>query len=235
MCYTYSRLAEWAKVLVQQGFAVLRFHPYGSGESDGTFRDFTLESACCDAVTVVEYLRRRTRVKRVGLFGMRFGGFVAVRAASLTSPDFLLLWSPVINLRQYARNLFRIRLTAELLHHQYAQVNVTSGHMIRELKAGRSVDLLGYELSPEFYHQMSAQPSYPDEISAREVLWLDRPIKQAEALPIIARWKASGCSALAEFPPVPEFWEQGSLSFIRELAETSSQWLTRSVMQAERV
>lgn len=223
---TYAHLARWGKDLAEQGFAVLRYHPYGSGESDGNPADFTLESACADAAAALSCLRERARVKRGGFLGVRFGGSVAVHTAHAARPDFLVLWSPTVNLRQYCRELLRLRLTKELVHQRYKQVKVTTQTMIQELEAGRSVDILGYELSPEFYRQMTAKPSWPEQASVPEVLWLARSQEQGQAMPIVATWKGSGCQVDVKFFAEPVFWEEMS-QFPRQLAASSRQWLGR--------
>lgn len=233
MTGTYSRLAVWAKELAQQGFAVLRFDLYGTGESDGKLRELTLQGAYEDTVRVSQYLRKRCGIKRLGLFGMRFGGTMAVHAANTIQPDFLLLWSPVVNLHTYARNFLRMRLTTQIVHHQSGQAGVTSQQMARELEDGRSVDVLGWEVPSELYREMNAHRSFPDQVAAREVLWLDRAVRRSEALPILNSWKECGCEAAGNFLPLPKFWVLGSLSSIRHLADASGSWLARRLLPSE--
>lgn len=229
MLLTYDRLARWAKGLAERGIAVLRFHPCGTGESDGHSADFNLDRAVTDAVAAATCLRKLTGAQRAGFFGLRLGGPIAVRAAANLHPDFLLLWSPILNLRQYCRDLFRMRLTKELVHQQYAHVKVTTQSMIQELEAGRAVDLMGYDVSPELYHQFDANPPWPERAPAPETLWLGRPAEQGHAMPIVEAWKSRGCRAEAGFLPEPAFWED--YTFPQRFADASYQWLARRANQ----
>ncbi len=234
MICTYARFARWAKELAEEGFAVLRYHPFGTGESDGTCGQFTPRGAAEDAVTAVQWLRGTAKVERVGLFGLRFGASVAVHAAAAARPDFVVVWSPIINLQQYFRELLRLRLTKELVHQKASQVKVTAKHMIAELEAGRTIDLLGYEVSPEFYRQMAGSDGWPEQAPAPEVLWLARPPEQSRAQPVVELWRKQGgrvdLQALAE----PVFWEDFSSALPLQFMEVSFRWMThRSLAPAE--
>lgn len=223
---TYCRFAQWGKELEEQGFAVLRFHPRGSGESDGSTGSFTLESACADAVSAAECLRERARIKRVGLIGLRFGGSVAVHAAPAADADFIMLWSPIVNLRIYARELLRLRLTKELVHQQRAPSKGATQTLVQELESGRLVDIVGHQLSPEFYRQLRANPGFPEAAPAPEVLWLARPSEEEEALPVVKAWKASGARVDEATLPEHAFWEQTAY-FPEQFATASCRWLAQ--------
>ena len=223
MLMTYERLARWAKELAEQGIAVLRFHAHGTGESDGTSADFTLKIAGADAVTALSCLRQRTNVGRLGFFGLRLGGTVAVQAAAEARPDFLLLWSPITDLRQYFKELLRLRLTKELVHQRYERISVSTRDMVQELDAGRCIDLLGYDISPEFYRQLTADSPWPDQVGTSQVLWIGRPAERVSASAIIERWRGHGCRVNAEFFPEPVFWED--YSFPQSFATASCRWL----------
>jgi exosortase A-associated hydrolase 2 len=231
---TYARLAVCAKQLAKQGIAVLRYDAYGTGESDGESEDFTLESALADAVTAATYLREVYGAKRVGLFGLRFGASVAVHSALASQPDFLLLWSPILNLRQCMRELLRLRLTKELVHQQYDHVRVTTQSMMSELDAGRPVDIVGYELSPSFYEQMVSHSSWPERQPAGEVLWLGRQREQAQGMPMVERWRSQGGQLEAQFLNEIAFWEENSPSlFPRLFMDVSYAWLASLMRRTE--
>jgi alpha/beta superfamily hydrolase len=227
---TYGALAHFAKELAEQGFAVLRYHPYGTGDSDGSLAEFSLQSACADAATAAQCLRERTAVQSMGFLGLRFGGSVAVHAAEATRPDFLLLWSPIVNLRHYGRELLRLRLTKELVHQRYDEVKVTTQTMIEELESGRVVDIMGYDLSAEFYRQMTAHPTWPDRVPALNVLWLARPREQGQAAPILDNWRSRSCQVDMEVFSEPAFWEDFFMS-PRRFMSASRQWLGRGRVQ----
>jgi exosortase A-associated hydrolase 2 len=229
MVSTYAHFSRWAKELTQQGFAVLRFHPYGTGESDGAPLDFTLESAMSDASLAFNCLKERVKLKHVGLFGLRFGGLVAVQAASVCRPDFLILWSPIVQPKQYCRELLRLLLTKEIVHQQVEQVRVTTQSLVAELNAGRSVDIMGYEMSPAFYRQMTVGSSWPTVPPAPDVLWLVRPRDHASADSLAENWRTHGANVSLQAFEGAAFWEDWEFGFPQKFAKSSAHWLMQRV------
>ena len=72
-----------SRALAQAGVASLRFDFYGSGESDGEFRQMTLRGEIADGRAAVAFLRTQKGIdpKRVGLQGLSLGGAVAATLA----------------------------------------------------------------------------------------------------------------------------------------------------------
>lgn len=226
MASTYAALARWSKELARKGVAVLRFHPFGTGESDGTFADFTLSGALNDVSAAASYLCLRTGLARVGLFGARFGGLLAAQCAQTVAPEFLILWSPITDSQQYFRNLLRTRLTADLIHRRAHEVKVTTQSMVEEFQEGRCVDVLGNQFSPELFHQMTAGPLWPEQPPAPSVLWLSRPADGAQSTALTQKWTGSGGKVQFQLLPEAPFWEQLSRVFPEKFAATSETWLT---------
>jgi uncharacterized protein len=84
-----------ARALAGAGLASLRFDFYGSGESDGEFREITLQGEIADAKAAVEFLRKQKGIepKRLGLCGLSLGGAIAATVASWSHARALVLWS----------------------------------------------------------------------------------------------------------------------------------------------
>lgn len=225
MITTYARLARWSKQLASAGIAVMRFHPFGTGESGGSFVDFNLEGAVQDTVTAIRELRQHMgKPKPVGVFGVRFGAFVAARAMLAASVDFMVLWAPIIKPRTYFRQLLLARLAAEAVHSETNRVTYTTQNMVDELRAGRPVDILGYEFSPVFHQQMTAGPSWPLLPECRKVLLLTCTSERTalEALP--EQW-TTGNIVDYQSVPDPPFWENFSSLFPHRFAAASERWL----------
>jgi dienelactone hydrolase len=99
--FTGSRMeAHWifvkcSRALAHVGIASLRFDFYGSGESDGDFREVTLRGELADGRAAVEFLRRQKGIdpQRVGLLGLSLGGAVAAALASSVEARAAVLWS----------------------------------------------------------------------------------------------------------------------------------------------
>lgn len=229
MTTTYARLARWSKQLAKNRIAVMRFHPFGTGESDGSFVDFNIEGAVHDTVTAIRQLRQQMgNSKPLGLFGLRFGAFIAAQAALVSPVDFMVLWSPIVRLRTYLRELLLARLTAEAIHLETNRVTFTTQNMVDELRAGRSVDILGYEFSPALYHEMTSGPPWPLHPGCRKVLLITRTSERSalEALP--KEWTEDNivdCESVQDLA----FWENFSSLFPQRFANVSEGWLRKSL------
>ncbi|HET7213766.1 MAG TPA: alpha/beta hydrolase [Terriglobia bacterium] len=86
-----------ARALASAGIASLRFDFYGSGESEGTFREATLQSEIADARAAVRFIQRQkgSDPARLGLCGLSLGGCVAACVAPAARARALVLWSAV--------------------------------------------------------------------------------------------------------------------------------------------
>jgi hypothetical protein len=99
-----------SRALAKAGIASLRFDFYGSGESDGEFREMTLRGEIADGRAAVAFLRAQKGIdpERVGLLGLSLGGAVAATLASSVQARAVVLWSAVAHTAQL-RDLIRKR------------------------------------------------------------------------------------------------------------------------------
>ncbi len=84
-----------SRALAAAGIASLRFDFYGSGESDGDFREVTLSGEIADARAAMDFFRGQKGIdpRRVGLLGLSLGGLIAATLAPRLRPRALVLWS----------------------------------------------------------------------------------------------------------------------------------------------
>ena len=224
MVTTYGRYARWSKQLAEDGYSVLRYHPLGTGESDGSHANITVESLVKDAVTAQHLARQRFQSRHVGYFGVRFGATVSILAAAERPADFLVLWCPVTNLRHYFRELLRSKVTADAVVRSQAG---STQPMIADLEAGRTIDVLGYELCPSLYRQMSAMSALPEKPPARSILWLARPAEEASAAKVVKRWQELGSRVDFRVIPQKVFWEYPDVAFPERFTAATVQWLSQ--------
>lgn len=66
---------DLAESLVKAGIAVLRFDFRGSGDSEGSFAEMTLNGEISDALVVLKFLHKDSRIdnQRIGIFGRSMG------------------------------------------------------------------------------------------------------------------------------------------------------------------
>lgn len=101
-----------ARRLASSGITALRFDFRGSGDSEGAFRDASIESEVSDARTGLRFLGEQPEVdaERLGLVGLSLGGMIAARTAGEgRHVRALVLWSPVAHLGE----LFATEATEE--------------------------------------------------------------------------------------------------------------------------
>jgi uncharacterized protein len=86
-----------ARALSGAGIASLRFDFYGSGESEGSFYEATLQSEIADARATVRFMQQQKSfdMGRLGLCGLSLGGCVAACTAHTARAKALVLWSAV--------------------------------------------------------------------------------------------------------------------------------------------
>jgi dipeptidyl aminopeptidase/acylaminoacyl peptidase len=86
-----------SRALARAGLASLRFDFFGSGESEGEFREATLETEIADAEDAVGFFRRQEGIdsQRIGLLGLSLGGALAALTAERVGARALVLWSAV--------------------------------------------------------------------------------------------------------------------------------------------
>ena len=109
----YRREVSLARRLAAAGVPVLRYHPRGTGHSDGARTALTLDSLVADATVVLDRARDQLGVDRLAVLATRFSALAAAEATRGTATP-LALWEPVTRPRAYLRAGLRARAVARL-------------------------------------------------------------------------------------------------------------------------
>lgn len=159
-CYPFAEerqeshrvMVNLAARLAENGSHVLRFDPRGTGDSEGNFGDYDLRDWISDILRAVEILKTKTSAERVGLLGLRLGATCAILAANeSTDVSFLVLLSPVLDLKEYLRSFLRGNLAFQMA--TYREIRMNRETLIARLLEGGKVNVEGYHLSGDFYTQ----------------------------------------------------------------------------------
>ncbi len=90
-----------ANQLSNEGFHVLRFDYYGTGDSEGRKDQFTITKAIENVQSAINEFRDGCDLNKVVLFGVRFGATVSLLTAKQYKVDGIILWNPMISGKNY--------------------------------------------------------------------------------------------------------------------------------------
>ena len=113
---SHRSVRGFAQAAAASGFPVLRFDYSGTGDSEDIDPEADqIELWVRDVRSAVAEIRQRTGVASVCLMGIRLGTLIASLAADeATRVDSLIMISPIVSGRRYARELRNTRLAASL-------------------------------------------------------------------------------------------------------------------------
>ena len=102
----FRQLAERLSVA---GFPVLRFDFYGCGDSAGGAEEGRVAQWLTDVSTAVDEVRRRGRVEKICLVGLRLGAALsAIAGVDRQDIDRIVLWDPVVSGKDHLDELRRL-------------------------------------------------------------------------------------------------------------------------------
>jgi len=113
--HSHRALRHLADSLAVAGFVACRFDYHGMGDSAGIDEDpdrvATWQRNICDAIG---WLKERLGCRQISVIGLRLGALLALKAVAGQAVSDLVLWAPVINGRQYLRELQALSLSGAI-------------------------------------------------------------------------------------------------------------------------
>ncbi|MGH9209399.1 MAG: serine aminopeptidase domain-containing protein [Acidimicrobiales bacterium] len=177
----YHREARLGRWLARAGVTVQRYHPRGSGRSEGRSADVSFASLVDDARRAADLLRERCGVDQVAFLGTRAGALVAARACREMEGAPLALWQPVVDPRRYVDE--SVAVGAPLLE----------THLGRDLfdsaAVDNLVDMLGVRPRPVLLVQLHRRVGLSSEYRAT-----------------VGRWQARGFTVEVAYDPTEDDW-----------------------------
>jgi uncharacterized protein len=94
---SHAMFVKCSRALAQAGIASLRFDFYGSGESEGEFREMSLRGEIADGRSAVAFFRQQPGIDpdSVGLLGFCLGGAVGAALALSVEAKAVVLWNAI--------------------------------------------------------------------------------------------------------------------------------------------
>jgi exosortase A-associated hydrolase 2 len=154
--WAHRVFVNFARILAQKGYHVLRFDYMGHGDSEGEFSDSSVETRLADIQAAVGWLQANRPVEAgTGLLGLRFGATLACLASEKQqriTP--LVLWEPVIHGGRYMKEMLRINISTQAA--VYREIRQNSEALVEQMKAGGTANIDGYEMGWAMYEQASS-------------------------------------------------------------------------------
>jgi alpha/beta superfamily hydrolase len=231
--HAHRVLVDFAGRLADAGIPALVFDYAGTGDSEGEFEGTSLDSYERDIAGAVACLRRRTRVARCGLLGLRLGATLAERAARL-DPTLaaLVLWAPILRPADYFRGFLRSRLLTEVT--TLGRRTETVRTLEERLRAGEVVDVLGYGISGAMARSfLDDAPDVPSVEPTAPTLVVDVTPARRESGGASDEGRSGGLPPrrpLATRRVTDEaFWDRARVTGHGELFDVTLEWLLRTV------
>jgi uncharacterized protein len=197
----HRMLRVLAERLARQGCDVLRFDPYGTGDSVGDDEELDLVGWERDVVQASEELSRRCGGRGQVWLGLRLGATVACRAAVAavsSRPVSLLLVEPVFDGPAYLDGL--ALATVQLLEASMSIKNPAWRLGLRQSPQQWQQEAIGFGLGPELHAQLRALK--PSDCVAPEGVSMDVIVPTEAARSQILAWPEaqgrSGVSVIAQ-------------------------------------
>ena len=203
-------VALQARILAGLGVGVLVVDLFGTGDSAGDFSNARCQIWLNNVFDAADWLNRRG-ISALGLWGLRAGALLATAAAAHQSGRFhrLVLWQPGANGKTLLSQFLRIRVTAARLG---GDVGESTEKLRAELAAGRSMEIAGYELSPELAETLSGlqMEQFNPGPDAR-VYWFEVAAKAGDQLQpvserVVGTWRSTGIAVASEAVSGEQFW-----------------------------
>lgn len=213
-----------ANAFASAGWAVLQIDLFGCGDSDGDFGDAGWKDWLDDVDSGWSWLCRTFDLEP-WIWTLRGGSLLAAdwMKRSGNGPN-VLMWQPVTNGQQHLAQFMRLKVASEMLVESDAKNVMTR---IREaLKAGESVEIAGYLLSPALASGFDgAKLAFEAGYAARCVLIEVASAGRQEASPALRmleqRSGEAGVQVALEVVPGTAFWQTQEIEVVPALIEKS--------------
>lgn len=214
-----------ARALSDAGYGVLQLDLHGCGDSSGEFADARWTQWLDDVAAAAAWLRAR-QPGEFWLWGHRAGCLLAAQAAArLEGPRRLLLWQPQASGKVVLQQFLRLKMASQM---QSGGSRGVTDALRRELEAGQTVDIAGYQLGPALAAGLEAATLQPPPASGDgdRLLWLEVTSRvPATVLPaaveVLERWREAGYAVQEQAVSGPPFWQTLDIEESPALVEAS--------------
>ena len=228
---TRRMAALGARRMAAHGVGVLQIDLLGTGDSAGDFADARCDLWKQDLDTGAAWLRARVDAP-LTLWGLRLGALLALDFAldhARTSDVPLapmLLWQPVAAGSTYLTQFLRLRTANAMLGEDAAAQSGTKA-LRAALQAGETLEIAGYDLTPELALAIDALPAPdamlpPVPVHWFEVLGAPGQAPGPAAARVKAAWEARGTQLHVHTVTGAPFWATTAISTCPALLDATA-------------
>jgi exosortase A-associated hydrolase 2 len=228
-----SMVTLQAREFAKQGFGTLLLDLHGTGDSAGEHGDARWAIWLDNLKAALAWLQARPG-GCVALLGIRLGAILAAEVMATTegAPQTLVLWQPVVDGKIHMNQFLRVRMAAQLDRPDLPKE--TTATMRKQLDAGESIEVAGYELHPELVGAIDAANLARQHPTLRHALWLENVSADGGELPppAVAAAKAwADAGIAAEMRPYvgPAFWQLHERVLTPSIVEATTAWLAEKI------
>jgi alpha/beta superfamily hydrolase len=223
-----------ARALARRGYAAVRFHYGGTGNSeDLDGRGVTFETMVSDTRTAISWLVERTGETRLTLCGYRLGALVAAELACSDDDTPLVLWAPLVEGATFFRGMSRASRLVGVRATAKARQAGTEPATAPPRDGG--IEMLGFTVARESYEDLNTRRLPSTVGPGRRVLLVQLGMGDADNPQyedLVSRWTTDGASMevmrvrMRQLWMVSETWEpEGVDPTTQGLVEGIAGWI----------
>lgn len=208
-------VAQQARYLASAGWHVLQLDLTGCGDSAGDFRDAGWNIWLEDVLAARNWLGEQCSGP-LWIWGLRLGALLGSESlVQAPAPGAsLLFWQPVISGKQHLQQFLRIKVAGERV--TSGQPGVVTEQLIDQLRAGESVEVAGYELTPQLALPMlEATLVLPPDV--HRVCWFE------------VQARAEGALAPVSRRMIDSWRECQNIDFVASVVQGASFWQSQEI------
>jgi exosortase A-associated hydrolase 2 len=147
--------AMQARALAAAGCGALSVDLSCTADSEGEFAAASWEQWLSDVEAAARWLTSRGGAERIAVLGLRLGALLALDwlYRTETAVSAAVLWQPVMSGRQFLKQFLRVRTVADTVA---GEAKATVEGLLGELRAGRTLEVGGYAISPVLARQIES-------------------------------------------------------------------------------
>jgi exosortase A-associated hydrolase 2 len=224
-------IAETSQRLCEAGVTVVLPDLFGTGDSEGEFRDATVERWIEDLSSACRLVESRGQPVRA-ILAVRLGSALAeaaARAGAVPAVAVSVWWQPVLDGKRHLAQFLRLRVAAGSMRGDDPE---TVEGLRSRSAAGETIAVAGYELSPALVRGLEALATdgLPPQVGALH--WIEF-VREAGAVPplpatrFVDRARAAGASAALETVAAEPFWNSSEIVRVPQAIEQTAAVLAR--------